>query len=577
MRRETTFAPIAIAIALVLLAAPVRAQTVRGQVVEEGGGRPIEGAMVILMGQDGNVERKGLTGIDGGFVTHADRPGPHTIRVDRIGYESLTTDPFDVPVDGVVRRVEVPVRPVELVGLDVSGSRRCALAAQQGPATVRVWEEARKALQAAAWTEHSGTYGYTLLRFERDLDVAGRPVRKDRQRFIRSAGQAPYVSLPAGRLVDEGFIHFQEDGALVYYAPDADAFLSDAFLSTHCMRVKDVRAGAIGLGFEPVAGRRLPDIRGTLWLDAASASLRRLEFTYVNRPRHRDAGTAGGHVAFGNLPNGTWVVTDWSMRLPIIATDPTRSHFSVTGYQVQGGVLWRVTGQDGTILMEAGSGTLAGAVVDSSGSPVSGAAVRLTDRTEGNADDIAGDAGTYLISGVAPGPQTIELRAPSLDTLGLDPITFAVDAVAGQITTTRLRVPGVGEILQGACAEEGPDEGHTTTILGRVLRHGSPVDGARVRARVFGPTDFPLQSTAAPPRASGTNPTWSLDPDDAHGLNTTLDDRGVFMLCGVPTGWRVRIEAFTDAGARTVKEVTIGRDDDVLVVAMNIDQTGDGH
>ena len=138
-----------------------------------------------------------------------------------------------------------------------------------------MWEEARKALEAAAWTLSSGTYHYTLLQFVRKLDSDGRRVVSERREFVRSTAQAPYVSAPAEELVRDGFIRENPDGTTTYFAPDAEAFLSDAFLETHCMRVGDVRDGMVGLAFEPVHGRRETEIRGTLWIEAETSERKR--------------------------------------------------------------------------------------------------------------------------------------------------------------------------------------------------------------------------------------------------------------------------------------------------------------
>jgi hypothetical protein len=272
-------------LALACAGTSLHAQIVRGVVVEEGLDAPVEGAMVILMDLDGRTVDRVLTDADGEFMADADRPGPHLIRIDRIGYESLTTERFDVPVNGTYQTVTLPIRPVELMGINVEGSRRCEVRPEEGRSTARVWEEARKALQAAAWTQSSGAYRYTLLQYSRELEPDGRRVKNETREFQRTLGQAPYVSAPAQELVDSGFVRQNPDRTFTYFAPDADAFLSDAFLDTHCMRLEEVKDGLIGLGFEPVSGRRVADISGTIWIDAATAQLRRLEFRYQDLPR----------------------------------------------------------------------------------------------------------------------------------------------------------------------------------------------------------------------------------------------------------------------------------------------------
>jgi len=367
-------------LALALGAGPARAQIVRGQVVEDVTNTPVEGAMVVVVDVGGHVVRRVLTNATGGFIVQVEAPGEYLLRVDRIGYESLTTGRFDVPPEGSFQRIAVPIQPIKLEGLDIEGSRRCRLRNEQGEATARVWEEARKALEAAAWTLSSGVYRYTLLRFERTLEPTLRTVRTERRRFARSTGQAPYVSAPASELVAQGFVRQNPDRTLTYYAPDAAAFLSNEFLDTHCMALESVRDGLVGLAFQPVRGRRMSDIRGTLWIEAATATLRKLEFTYVNLPPGQDMANAGGEVTFGRLPNGTWIVREWSIRMPHVTTTPDRQRVAVTSYEVQGGVVWRVTDQDGRTIVEAETASVSGTVLDSLGSgPVAGASVRADD------------------------------------------------------------------------------------------------------------------------------------------------------------------------------------------------------
>ena len=279
---------------LLALAFPLAAQVVRGVVSEEGSGTPLAGAMVVLFDADGDRVDRVLTDASGGFSTEADRPGRYYVRVDRIGYASLTTDPFDVPVAGTFQRIAVPIHPIRLRGLDVAGTRRCEVRPEEGRGTARVWEEARKALQAAAWTQSTGVYRYTLLHFVRDLDRSGDEVLEERQSFKRGSSKAPFVSLPGSELVARGFVQEEPDSGTIYYAPDAEAFLSDAFLDTHCMGARRGDAGSIGLVFEPVEGRTLPDIEGVLWLDEETAQLDRLEFSYVNVSRSREIGEPDG-------------------------------------------------------------------------------------------------------------------------------------------------------------------------------------------------------------------------------------------------------------------------------------------
>lgn len=564
--------------AVALMAAPARAQVVRGVVAEEGSSSPVTGAMVVLLELDGTLARRVLTGDDGTFIARVDHPGVYVARIDRIGYESTTSERFDVPVEGTFQRLTVPIRPVELVGLDVSGSRRCEVRPEEGRATARAWEEARKALEAAAWTLASGAYRYTLLQFTRTYEPDGRTVVNERRRFIRGTGQAPYVSLPGEDLVEGGFIRKNEDRSLTYYAPDAEAFLSDAFLDTHCMRLDEMEDGLLGLSFEPVKGRHGSDIEGTLWIEAATAMLRRLEFHYVNRPDQSDVGQAGGEVQFGRLPNGAWIVKKWFVRMPMLVANIARSRYYVRGYEEQGGGVWRVVDHEGSTLIEAAGATVSGLVVDSAGTlGLAGARVEVPDA--GGSGVTAADDGRFLLAALPPGPVSVVIHHASLDTLGLGPTHFMVDAVGGEVSTVRLRVPGVGEMLRSACAEAPRPDGPVAIVLGRIRRGDVPAEGTQVRVAWLGPRAraFDSSTWAAPPGGSGDRPTWSVESGASERftyLRTTLDNRGIFVLCGVPRNSQLRVEVSPESPRPVVRTVTITLGDAFVVTSLSLDEAG---
>ncbi len=560
-------------LALALGAVPARAQIVRGQVLEEGSNAPVEGAMVVLLEPGGHVVRRVLTDRSGGFIVRSDHPGSFLVRVDRIGYESLTTEPFDVTQEGVFRRVVVPIQPVQLEGLEVGGSRRCAVRGEQGEATARVWEEARKALEAAAWTLASGTYRYTLLNFEQELAPDRRKL-KERRQFQRGTGQAPYVSFPATELVEEGFVIENRDRSFTYRAPDAASFLSDEFLDTHCMSIESVEDGLIGLEFQPIRGRRVSDIRGTLWIEAATATLRKLDFNYVNLPAGPDRGGPGGEVVFGRLPNGTWIVREWSIRMPRVTVNPDRTRASVTGHLVQGGVVWRVSDREGNTVLESETATVSGTVVDSlEAGPVEGARVRSAD---GGAELVTAGAGTFFLPGLPEGLTTLEISHPYLDSLRLGPVTVEVEATAGEVASLSARLPGVRELLDEACSDAPRPEREVVPVLGIVTRDGQPAEGERVRVRWMGANigDFHLTARAAPPLPDGPVSEWSEDPDDGRWIETHLDHRGIFLVCGVPTRTRLRVEAGSEPAAAATT-VTVLPGTRVLVVPLNLGGAGD--
>ena len=569
---------LALQLPLLLATLPLAAQTVGGIVLEEGSGAPIEGAMVVLLDSAEHVAARTITDATGRFLAEVPQPGRYHARVDRIGYRSLTTDPFDVPPDGTFRRILVPIRAVVLAGLDVSGSARCRLRAEVGEATVTVWEEARKALEAAAWTLESGRYAYTLLNSVRRLDRDGEQILDEDRDLLSGWGQSPYMSRPAQELADSGYVRELPEGGLSYFAPDAEVLLSDAFLDTHCMRVQAGEDGLVGLAFEPLGGGTLPEIRGVLWMDAATAMLTRLEFRYVNLTWGRAAGDAGGVVTFERLPAGTWVVRDWHIRMPLLQL--TGSRYDRTGYQEKGGMVWRVIDPSGIVVREAAAGTVAGQVTDSLGrEPLPGAVV--TARGMG-IRAVSDSAGAFVLSGLPAGHSFLDVAHPSLDTLGLvQPDPVSVEVEERDTVRVRLRVPGVYEVLSRACAEsdlrrrEARRPSGTAIVLGRVRDGGHAAAGVTVRLGWLAEVEEMRadDTPAVPPQrpgGSGGAPVWRrVQLPAQRWLEAALDERGTFLLCDIASPSQLRVSA-TSGDLAAELTVAVTREERLRIASVTV-------
>ncbi len=559
-----------------LLVAPATAQSIRGVVLEEGARIPVDGAMLILFDVTGAVVHRALTDGLGRYFLEAQAAGRHSIRVDRIGYESVSTGTFSVGPGGVTRNIDVPVRAIELAGLEVSGSARCEVRPAEGQATARLWAEARKALEATAWTLNQGVYRYTLLHYTRDLDENGVRVENETREFIRGRSQAPYISLPAERLVDEGFVHTLEDGRSTYFAPDAAVLLSDPFLDTHCMELGKARDGLVGLELKPVSGRRLPDIEGTLWLDQATGRLERLDFRYVNlRGSSRVNGEPGGEVVFGGLPNGTWVVREWRIRMPIIAIRSDSGTLFRTGYLDEGGVVWRVMDPNGTTLLEATTATITGFVNDSTGL---GAVEGVRVSTATGEESTTGEDGSFLMSGLAEGLHNLTFHHPSLDTLGLSAPVSVVTAGLGDIAQTRVMLPSPSQILIQTCGG-APRPESTAIFFGRLVDHaGGAAAGVYLRLVPLADRRSPYEVPGrAAPELPGSQPmTWQ--PTQVRGrsaVETTTDQRGIFVLCDVPTPAQLQILVGPGSGGGS-QTITLQEGISLEMTTIVVDEGGNG-
>lgn len=560
---------------LLLLAAfgPLRAaaQPVLGVVVEEGRGVPVAGAMVLLFDDEGNRVDRMLTNVAGRFLLEARRGGPHYITVDRIGYASVTTDPF-TPAEGAEPiRIEAPIVPIKLRGLVVSAGARCRVRPEEGEAAALVWEEARKALAAEEWTREAGLYRYTLLRYEQLMDRDAAEILSDTTMAMPDQASA-FISAPIEDLVAGGFVQAEGDTATVYYAPDAAALLSEAFLDTHCLTVVDGGANLVGVAFRPAEGRTVPEIAGVLWLDAETAELQRIQFGYVNLVDDPEVGYPPGEVRLTRLPDGAWIVNDWWIRMPGLMVD-RRGRARRLDYRVEGGKTASVTDARGRTVLDAWTASIFGVVADSAGTgPPPGPVLVVR---EGSGDGEEGEAaatgiitdadGSFLFSGLEAGAHVLRVPRTALTEMGLAEPRVTVEGGAGEVSYVRMKVPTVADALVHSCGGT-PRPGGTAPVMGRIrYADGTPAGDMLVRARwpaaagyraglaeadmAAGPAA--ARAVAAPIGPGGESGNgWTLGVDgDFVTATTTTDARGYFLLCDVPYGTRIRVAVSDPDGA----------------------------
>ena len=451
-----------------LAAAPsaISGQVVLGRLVEAGQGNTVGGAMAVLEDRSGRGRAQALTRTGTGlFQLDAPAPGEYRVRADRIGYATTYSEWFRLAAgDTVSLRIEAPVEAVSLRGVVAEADRRCRVRPQEAMAVGRVWEEARKALAAAAWTQSLGMYEYKLLGFVRQLDREGRKVESENRALAQGWAKAPYVSRPTDSLTAHGYARVTGDGSW-FWAPDAEALLADSFLDTHCFRVVaggDDAPGLVGLAFEPVSDRSVPDIAGTMWLDPSTARLRRLEYRYerLGVPPALLPAEPGGAVRFRELPNGTWIVDSWSIRMfrAGVVEHPLTGRPAATleGVTIQGGEVLRVHGPGG-VVFDAGPGLrIAGVVRDSVGAGLAGA--RVFAPGEG-LEATTGPDGGFELTHVGPGEYQVSYSHPYLDELWYvpDPAEVKVDGDGeAEPAWVEFDAPATSEIMEDVCRGMDP-------------------------------------------------------------------------------------------------------------------------
>ena len=544
--------------------------------------------MVSLVSRSGRGIEQVLTRSSGLFQLQAPNSGEYRLRADRIGYATTFSDFFGVATtDTLTIELAARIEPVSLEGIEGEADRRCRVRPDEGLAVARVWEEARKALAAAAWTQERGLYRYEMLRIRRRLDDRGRRVEREDRDYVQVSAPAPYASRPADSLLAEGFVRFSAEGS-AFWGPDADVLLSDSFLDTHCFRIRpgERRQGElVGLEFEPVPNREVAEITGTMWLDPVSAQLERLDFQYVNlnaHPRLMKA-SPGGRVEFRTLPNGTWIVPSWHLRMfrpgETLAPLTGRPTASLAAIIMEHGEVLRVRDMQDIVFEGDSGGRIAGTVFDTLQAGLPGARVFIN----GEGTEVVTDAnGRFELTHLGPWTYTVHFTHPYLEQLWYQPEPVEVEMGPGLTNPVRVdfQAPSLDEVLDEACG--GVRQPAPTLFAGgRLASYRGILTVAVTDAEGDPVADATVLTMTAALRAKG------LDEDRAR-IRGETSASGLYRICWLPVDTPLEVVvlnsserfdrgAFEDALALAdlfpgrVQEITIAREAPYRTLLMRIE------
>ena len=499
------------ALLLVAALAPVglTAQGIEGTVRHEVSGEPLTGVLVSVLGPDGARVRGVLTDGQGGFRVEVPL-GRYSLRAERIGLRTETTEPFELRTFRFqLHRIEMVERAVEIEGLVVdSRVQSCRIDRESAGRIQRWWSEVRTALDVSAALQ-SEEFGHFLVEhFDREWDGGLERVLGANRRFVGSRSTRPFRSAPAQELVRDGFVQGTYGPDRLYFGPDAEVLLSSAFLTSHCFSLMDggEREGLLGLRFEPVEGRDVPDIEGTMWVDTTSAELRDLDFRYVNVDGP-EARNAGGRIVFSYLPSGAWIVSDWYIRMP--KTGRRGRRLRTTGYYDGGGAVTELPSP----AEGAPVGSIEGVLVDSlrGGGLVDANVVLLTTGQQAVSDSL----GRYRFDRVPAGPHYLTFRHDEVDTWGLGVGYTTVPVRAGEVARPELSLPGFEQSATALCLGDGVDA--ETVVVGHLVGPGRrPLPGRSFRLTYSGGR---VESS----------------------IFLTADEEGRFVTCAIPGGTLVTL------------------------------------
>jgi hypothetical protein len=246
-----------------------------------------------------------LTDAQGRFRFERVPAGEYRLQVERVGHQRVVSPVVRVEAGATLRHdIRAAVQPVQLAEITV-GRTRCLTAGQLGQdsAVASIWNEARKGLE----TRRAFALQYRFTRVMRQ-EVALKPRIGKTNRELK---EDTIVSEPDSvrvreqrRRASRGTDGYGRQGRTTFSLslPNETELLDDEFLREHCLEASVNRAeGVVALRFRPLRprGDRI-DIRGTLWMDAETHLIRRLDLDWLDGNRS----IAQGSVEYADTPIG---------------------------------------------------------------------------------------------------------------------------------------------------------------------------------------------------------------------------------------------------------------------------------
>lgn len=458
------------AVAFLLFPAVAGAQVVRGLAAERASNEPIAGVLVTLEPVSGDAALRVavLSNARGEYAVRARADGRYRLTAKRIGAQRFTSEPFDLAV-GETRRLDVHLETLAqmLPEVRVADTDLCVRNEGQQSRVASLWDEVRTVLTAAQVSLRDRLFEGQLTRYSRGLDPRTLRVLEESWADQQGLMDRPFVSLSGDSLSRVGFWRTIGD-AQYYYAPDADVLLSRAFLRDHCYGVVEGqrdRRGLIGISFEPLASRMLPEVFGTIWLDARSYELRFVEFRYTGLEPFVGSDRVGGEVHFGKLSNGAWVTSRWFLRIPQFGRSvrPVESSTRLPTVVLRP-TMHRLIEEGGIVFtrglrMFERPGAVEGTVLDSAGRPFEGVTVRLGGtpfRT------ITGPDGRYRLDSLPAGRFTLIADHDTYAAAGSFVADDGVDVREGEAENRVLRARTTNDLVERLCDGKRAARGHGT-------------------------------------------------------------------------------------------------------------------
>ena len=497
MGRASWLAGFCVAIAVAVAPSVVRAQQVRGTILDSTSRLPVPGAVVTLIDADGNLIARRLADERGRYAISFD-PRATRLRVVRIGFRPRDVPFTQFPHGLGAADVGMLAIPTMLEPARVA-ARQCPKRSDSERA-LGLWEQARAGLLAAVVANESNPAAMVRLGYRRAMLTTRANAPITRQIVtLDSAARTTNSYVAARRASDFVDLGFSEvaDGVRWLYAPDAGVLLEDGFGNGYCMRLAPrnrSRPGDAGLAFAPADRKKgRVDIVGTLWIDTVARALRDIEYRYIGTDPDVDDFRPGGTISFREVPNGSVIIDRWDIR----SIDNQMAAIMGTNWGSAPGDYYATTsgGEVAHARWPDGSrydGSLANLVIAArsyAGAPASGYTVKLADTPY---SETLGESGEFTVNDLLPGPYAVVVLDTRLARIGYELTTgFQFTAKRDSTHVFTVPLPTLEEWTVRRCASDRQYVvGDSVLIVARVVdASGAPRTGAEWHALAEVPVD----------------------------------------------------------------------------------------
>jgi hypothetical protein len=282
-----------------------------GDVVNRETGTPLGHSMVTVL----PAQHQTFTSDAGIFAFANMEPGRYRIRAAHIGYAPVEVN-VEIPETGAPPRLKIELThlTMQLATVRVTTASRCTVPGRPDPVKEPDFAAivAQVRLNAEQYQLLSDSFPYTY-----HVEQVYQSMHGDSSRFDPKVEHVTFRSDGHGWEYKVGdVIERRADGHTLMHLPTLRDFASYDFLNNHCFHYGGVEATRDGnmlrIDFAADVQLRTPDIDGSVYLDAQTYAIRRMELQLSKIPGSLIGEVTAVHVVtiFGEIAPSIDIITD---------------------------------------------------------------------------------------------------------------------------------------------------------------------------------------------------------------------------------------------------------------------------